>query len=215
MHQRGGVNDSVNIRALSPTNFSMTKNICILQGHPHNDPSHFCHALAKAYEEGAHEAGHDLEIIDLGKIEFPTLRDPADFSEEPPSVIREAQRKVKFADHLFVIYPLWLGTMPALVKAFFEQLSRHEFAIADNDGGWPRKMLKGKSARVVVTMGMPATAYKIFFGAHGVKSFESAILGMAGFKPIRDTLIGGVGALNASQAEKHLARMRNYGARAE
>jgi putative NADPH-quinone reductase len=194
----------------------MFKKICLIQGHPHNDPSHFCHALADAYEEGAYEAGHSVETIDLGKMEFPILRDPADFPEEPPSVIREAQRKVKNADHVFVIYPLWMGTMPALVKSFFEQLSRHEFAIAENEeGGWPRKMLKGKSARVVVTMGMPSAAYKIFFGAHGVKSFESGILGMAGFKPIRDTMIGGVGGLSQKQSEKQLANMRALGVRGE
>ena len=194
----------------------MSKKICLLQGHPHDDPSHFCHALARAYEEGAREAGHSIEVIDLGKLEFPLLRDPADFPEEPPSIIREAQRKVKDADHVFIVYPLWLGAMPALVKAFFEQLSRHEFAIAENEeGGWPRKMLKGKSARVVVTMGMPNAAYKIFFGAHGVKSFESGILGMAGFKPIRDTLIGGVGEMSEKQAEKQFANMRALGARGE
>ncbi|MEL7486305.1 MAG: NAD(P)H-dependent oxidoreductase [Pseudomonadota bacterium] len=194
----------------------MSKNICIIQGHPHDDPAHFCRALSSAYEEGAREAGHGIEAIDLGRIEFPLLRDPADFPAEPPSVIREAQRKVKGAEHVFIIYPLWLGTMPAVVKGFFEQLSRNEFALAENeDGGWPRKMLKGKSARVVVTMGMPSAAYKIFFGAHGVKSFESGVLGMAGFKPIRDTLIGGVGGLNDRQSEKHLANMRALGARGE
>ncbi|MEL7491490.1 MAG: NAD(P)H-dependent oxidoreductase [Pseudomonadota bacterium] len=194
----------------------MTKKICLLQGHPHHDPSHFCRALLGAYEEGAREAGHSVETIDLAKIEFPLLRDPADFPDPPPSVIREAQRKIKNADHMFVIYPLWLGSMPALVKAFFEQLSRHEFALSENeDGGWPRKMLKGKSARVVVTMGMPSAAYKIFFGAHGVKSFESGILGMAGFKPIHDTLIGGVGEMSDKQSEKHLATMRALGARGE
>lgn len=192
----------------------MAKEICIIQGHPHDDPSHFCRALGAAYEEGAMQAGHNIEIVDLGKMDIPFLRDPNDFPNEPPPEIREAQRKVKNADHIVVIYPLWLGTMPALVKAFFEQLSRHEFAMSESDGGWPRKMLKGKSARVVVTMGMPSAAYRIFFGAHGVKSFESAILGISGFKPIRDTLIGGVGALTEKQAKKHLDRMRTYSARA-
>ena len=194
----------------------MSKNICILQGHPHDDPSHFCRALANAYEEGAREAGLNIEVIDLGKMDIPLLRDPADFPEQPPSPILNAQRKIKSANHLFIIYPLWLGTMPALVKAFFEQLARHDFAIAESEeSAWPRKMLKGKSARVVVTMGMPSAAYKIFFGAHGVKSFESGILGMAGFKPIRDTLIGGVEGMSDKQSENHLADMHALGARGE
>lgn len=194
----------------------MTKQICIVQGHPHDNPSHFCRALGSAYQESAEAAGHGVDMVDLGKMDIPFLRDPKDFPKPPARQFIEAQKKVKSADHIVVFYPLWLGTMPALVKAFFEQLTRNEFAIAETEGpGWPRKMLKGKSARVVVTMGMPASAYKVFFGAHGVKSFEVAILGMAGFKPIKDTLIGGAGNLSPKKAKKHLARMRELGAQAK
>ncbi len=194
----------------------MSTRICLIQGHPHDDPGHFCWALADAYEEGARSAGFEVERIDLARVEIPYLRNPADFGVTPPAAILDAQNAVTKADHVVVIYPLWLGAMPAFVKSFFEQLSRNEFALAQSEkGGWPRKMLKGKSARVVVTMGMPSVAYRIFFGAHGVKSFESAILGMAGFKPIRDTLIGGVGELSKGDAEKHFVRMRALGARAD
>lgn len=57
-------------------------------------------------------------------------------------------------------------------------------------------------------MGMPALAYRFMFGAHGVRSFEKSILGMSGVKPVRETLIGGVGALDAAKAAALLARMR-------
>lgn len=140
---------------------------------------HFCDAFADAYEDGAKDAGHKVKPLVLADMGISFLRDPDDFPNPPNAEIIDAQKKIKSTDHLFVIYPLWRGTMPALVKAFFEQLSRNEFAISNNeDGGWPRKMLKGKSARVVFTMGMPGAAYKIFFGAHGVKGFESSIFGL-------------------------------------
>jgi putative NADPH-quinone reductase len=189
----------------------MEKTVCILQGHPHS-AKHLCHAVAEAYSDGAKAAGARVRRIDLGKIDIPMLRNPADFALPPPEQIVAAQQAVAASNHLVVIYPLWLGTMPAVVKAFFEQLSRNEFAIkADAKGGWPRQMLKGKSARVIVTMGMPAAAYKLMFGAHGVRGFESGILGMAGIAPVRETLIGGVGTLNRTKAEALLARMRRLG----
>jgi putative NADPH-quinone reductase len=189
----------------------MEKTVCILQGHPHSG-KHLCHAIAEAYADGAKTAGARVRRIDLGKLDIPMLRNPADFASPPPEQIVAAQEAVTASNHLVVIYPLWLGTMPAVVKAFFEQLSRNEFAIkADAKGGWPRQMLKGKSARVIVTMGMPAAAYKLMFGAHGVRGFESGILGMAGIAPVRETLIGGVGALNRTSAEALLARMRRLG----
>lgn len=192
----------------------MTTSVCIIQGHPHAGGRHLCHALADAYAAGAREAGATVRRIDVGALEFPLLRDPADFPALPPPAIAAAQDTVRKSGHLVVIYPLWLGTMPAVVKAFFEQLSRNQFAIGapEKEGGWPRQNLKGKSARVIVTMGMPAAAYKLFFGAHGVRGFESGILGMAGVKPVRETLIGGVGALSETKSTKLLARLRKLGA---
>ena len=192
------------------------KRICLLQGHPHAEPSHLCHALADAYKQGASEAGLNVKHISLAKMDIPFLCNPDDFGEPPPEQICAAQEAIRSADHLVIIYPLWLGTMPALVKAFFEQISRNEFAIEQSEsGGWPRKMLKGKSARVIVTMGMPSVAYRIFFGAHGIRGFEQSILAMSGFKPIRDTLVGAVDILSPKQIERLLARMHSYGARAE
>ena len=58
---------------------------------------------------------------------------------------------------------------------------------------------------------MPAAAYKLMFAAHGVRGFESSILGMAGIKPIRESLIGGVGELNRENTEALLGRMRRLG----
>lgn len=190
-----------------------TKSICLINGHPHDSPAHLCAAIADAYAKGARGTGAKLRRVDLAKLDIPYLRDSADFATPPPKAILDCQEAVRAADHLVVIYPLWLGSMPALVKSFFEQLSRNEFAIAASEkGGWPRRMLKGKSARVIVTMGMPSAAYRVFFGAHGVKSFESAILGMSGFKPIRETLIGGAGDLDGKRAKSLLARMEALGA---
>jgi putative NADPH-quinone reductase len=190
----------------------MDRKVCILQGHPHGEGKHLCHALADAYADGAKAAGATVRRVDLGKMDIALLRNPAEFVSAPADAIIAAQKAIKASDHMVVIYPLWLGTMPAVVKAFFEQLSRNNFAIeADAKGGWPRQQLKGKSARVIVTMGMPAAAYQLMFGAHGVRGFESSILGMSGIKPIRETLIGGVGTLSRNKAEALLARMRRLG----
>ena len=190
----------------------MDRTVCILQGHPDGKGKHLCHAIADAYADGAKLARARIRRIGLGAMDIPMLRDPAEFGKPPIESIVAAQRAVKSCHHLVVVYPLWLGTMPALVKAFFEQLCRNNFAIeADAKGGWPRQQLKGKSARVIVTMGMPAAAYKLMFGAHGVRGFESSILGMSGIKPIRETLIGGVGALSRDKSEALLAKMRRLG----
>lgn len=193
----------------------MGKSIVVLNGHPHRDKSHLCCALAEAYASGAKKAGHKVKTISIAEMDIPFLRDPEDMKSAAPKPVADAQKAVKAADHVVIVYPLWCGTMPALVKAFFEQLCRNSFAIVENPkGGWPQQMLKGKSARAIVTMGMPAAAYRLFFGAHGVKSLDVGILGMAGFRPVKDTLIGGADGITPKQAARLFERMRALGEKA-
>jgi putative NADPH-quinone reductase len=115
-----------------------------------------------------------------------------------------------------IFFPLWLGDMPALLKGFLEQVARPGFAFAAEGGrtAFTKKGLTGRSARVVVTMGMPALVYRWFFRAHSVKSLERNILGFVGISPVDETLIGGAGNLDAAAAGKWLGKMRELGARA-
>jgi putative NADPH-quinone reductase len=137
----------------------------IIQGHPDPAGGHLCHALADAYAAGAQAAGHAMTRIDVAAPEFPWLRTKEAFETgEPPAALVPCQEAIAQADHLLVVYPLWLDTMPALLKAFFEQVFRPGFAFALGGTAWSRP-LKGKSARIVVTMGMPALIIKLAGGA--------------------------------------------------
>ena len=127
-----------------------------------------------------------------------------------PAPARDA---IVAAEHVVVIFPLWLGTMPALVKSFFEQVMRPGIAFEYRKQGFPRQLLAGRSARLVVTMGMPALIYRWYFRAHGLRGFERNILRFVGMKPVRETLIGGVGSAGEARRRNWLDRMRKYGRR--
>ncbi len=192
----------------------MPRRICIVHGHPDPKPGHFTGALCDAYEAAAREAGHQVSRIDIARIDVPVLRAPADFQAEPPPQIKEAQALVTAAEHVVIVFPLWLGGMPAYCRAFFEQLSRASFALGVSGAGWPEGKLKGRSARLVVTMGMPAPAYRLMFGAYGVRGFERSVLALAGFRPIRDTLFGMVEASPQGRT-RMLTAMADLGRRGE
>lgn len=169
----------------------MSKNILIIDGHPDADRGRFIHALADAYAAGAGEVGHQVRRIELATLDFPLLRSRAQWTDgAPPSSIQEAQAAIQWAEHLVILYPLWLGDVPALLKGFLEQVARPGFALAE--GTAPKPLLGGRSARLVVTMGMPAFFYRFYFGAHSVKSFERNILKLVGIKPVDHSLIGNV-----------------------
>lgn len=179
----------------------MGRRIAIIQGHPDPRGGHYCHALADAYAAGAAESGHEVEFIDVAGLDFSLLRTREDWNRSsPPPAIRGAQEVIARADHLVILYPLWLGSMPALLKAFFEQAMRPGFATTRVESGmkW-NKLLAGRSARIIVTMGMPALVYRWYFRAHSLKSLERNILAFCGIAPVRATLIGMV------EGEQHRA----------
>ena len=190
----------------------MAKRIAIIQGHPDPRGNHFGHALAAAYVKGAKDGGHEFKIIDVAKLDFPLLRTQEDFEYGvPPEAIRQAQETIAWAGHLVILFPLWMGTMPALLNAFFEQVFRPAFAaLPSESGGLPKGRLTGKSARVIVTMGMPALFYRWYFLAHGVRGLDRA-LRLAGIGPVKESLLGSVAASNPAHRQQWLQKMRALG----
>jgi putative NADPH-quinone reductase len=108
----------------------MAKQLVIIDGHPDPDPQRFCHALVAAYAKGARSAGHEVRIVTISKLDLPLLRSAGDWeSGSLPASLDDAQEAIGWAHHLVFIYPLWLGSMPALLKGFLEQILRPGFAI--------------------------------------------------------------------------------------
>ncbi len=188
------------------------RRICLIQGHPDPAGGHLDHALADAYAAGALAGGHASRRIEIAGLDFPLVRSKADFELGPtPPALVEAQAAIAWAEHLVFVYPLWLGDVPALLKGFLEQVLRPGFAFDYLDGGKVRMRLKGRTARLVVTMGMPAMAYRWFYGAHSVKSFERNILKFVGIRPVGRSLYGMVEAAGDADRAAWLDELRELG----
>ena len=186
--------------------------IVILQGHPDPDGGRFLRRLAESYAAGAREAGHELRVIDIARLDFPLLSTQAEYETgSPPAAIAKAQKTVAWGEHLAFFFPLWLGTMPALVKGFLEQTLRPGFAMDKSKPIW-RPLLKGRSARLVVTMGMPEPVYRWYYLGHGLKGLERNVLKFVGISPVGETWIGGVEQLDERARAKWLAKLRGLGA---
>lgn len=187
--------------------------ILIMQGHPDAAARHLCHALADAYAQGAVEGGHDVRRLDIGALDLPFLRNQADFNDgDPPLAARAAQESIAWAEHVALVFPLWLGGAPAVVQGFLEQTLRPGFAFRMDANG-AATLLKGRSARLVVTMGMPAFVYRIWFRAHGLRRIARSVLSFVGFAPVRTTYFGGVESVSQEKRLAWIARMRELGAR--
>ena len=195
----------------------MTKRVLLIQGHPDTGHRHLGHALADAYAEGAIGAGHALKRIDVASLDFPLLRSAEDWEHGAlPPTLADAQAAIGWCEHMVLFFPLWLGDMPAMLKGFLEQVARPGFAFRpDAKNPFGAKGLKGRSARVVVTMGMPALVYRWIYRAHSVRSLERNVLGFVGIAPVHETLIGSTGNLQPEDAKKWRVAMRKLGVGAQ
>lgn len=189
------------------------KRILLIQGHPDATRQHLGHSLEEAYADGAAAADHAVRRVVVANLDFPVLRSQETWERgRLPAALQGPQADIGWAEHLVLFFPLWMGDMPALTKAFLEQVLRPGFALHPEPGSpLGRKALTGRSARVVVTMAMPAMVYKWYFRAHSVKSLERNILGSCGIAPVHETLIGRVGELDYEAGEKHLERLQALG----
>lgn len=191
------------------------RKLLIVNGHPDAATPGLCHALADAYAAGAAEGGHEVRRLEVGALAFDLLKSQGEFEKQPATGdIAAAQDMLRWADHLVVVFPLWLGDMPAKLKGFFEQALRPGFAFSYRPSGFPLMHLKGRSARVIVTMGMPALIYRWYFRAHGLKTLERNILRFVGYAPVRSTIVGGLGSRSRASIERQLAEVKTLGRRA-
>lgn len=191
----------------------MPKTILILNGHPDPSSERLCHALTDAYESGALASRHIVNRFNVGALDIPFLNSAEDFQEGavPPDIdpIKAALLK---ADHLVIIYPLWLGMLPAKLKACLEQVFRPGVAISyDGENKFPKKLLKNKTARIIVTMGMPGFIYRLIMRSHSLKALKNNILKFCGIKPVRTVIYGMVEGVSDKKRKTWITTVHGWG----
>lgn len=193
----------------------MIRRIAVIQGHPDPDGHHLLNAMADAYADAAIAAGHEVRRVEVAKLDFALLRTQPEFEKGdlPPALV-QARDDMQWAEHWVFLFPLWHGTMPALFKGFLEHIFRPGFAMEYRQNGFPKRLLAGRSARIVVTMGMPVMLYRWYFGAFGVRAFERSMLSFAGIKPIHESFYGLTFANDKKRAH-WIEDLRKHGARGD
>lgn len=183
--------------------------VAIIVGHA-KSPS-FSDALAEAYRKGAVAAGHSADVFMTARMNFdPILREGFARVQPLEPDLEAAHRAIMAADHLVIIFPLWLGDMPAILKGFLERVLQPD-VLPGAQAGTFATPLKGKSARIIVSMGMPAFVYRWWFRPRAVEILKHNILGFVGVKPVRSTMIGSVVTIGDSGRKRWLAQVEELG----
>ena len=193
------------------TNQNSRKKILIIQGNP--DKTSFCDALAESYKEGAIRANADVKEIHVREIEFdPCLLVGYKKEVELEQGLVDSQHLIKWADHLVFVYPTWWGTMPALLKGFIDRVFLPGFGFQYRKGSvWWDKLLKGKSARLIVTMDTPPWYFRLFYGRPGHNAMKKSTLEFCGVKPVKISSIGPVKHSKKSKRISWLTQVQKLG----
>jgi len=189
--------------------------IMVVVGHPQHNT--LCEALGKAYVEGAERAGHEVRLFLLAQMSFdPILREGYRMEQPLEPDLKEAYAALSACDHLVLVFPLWCGDMPALLKGFIERILQPDLIARQNtEHAMDWHIFRNKSARIVMTMGMPVTIYRFWYRGHALKLIKRNILHFVGIKPVRHTLYGMVATSKPERRERWLAEMRELGARVQ
>lgn len=190
----------------------MSKKILVILGQPQRHS--YGAALAQAYAEGAKAAGAQVKEIYLGDLKF----DPVGAVSPSPQAgiepdLLAAQEAIKWADHLVFVYPIWWGTIPALLKGFIERIFLPGFAVnfRENSPLWD-KLLTGRSARLIVTLNTPSWIYRWYFGRPGHNTMKKTILEFCGIRPVRITEVGPMKNSSEARRKQWLEQVRALGA---
>jgi len=143
-------------------------NTLIILNHPYEKS--YCAALAQAVIAGTEKSGRQADFLYLDKENFnpvmtgPELRAWREGRALDPKVL-EYQRRIKEADHIVFIFPIWWEAMPALTKGFIDKVIIKNFAYAElaDKWRWENKIPNIKQVTLISGISTPKWAYRFWF----------------------------------------------------
>lgn len=191
----------------------MSRKILIINGHPNKDS--FSFGIAEAYKNGAENSGAEVKEIIIADLDFnPNLQFGYRQRMELEPDLIDAWEKIKWADHLVWVHPIWWGGIPAITKGFIDRLFLPGFAFQYRENSvWWDKLLKGKTAHIITTLDQPSWYYWLAFGRPSVNQLKKSTLEFCGVKPVRVTYIGTIKNSDLSTRKKWLEQVEKLGAK--
>ncbi len=187
------------------------KNILIINGHPNKES--LCFSLTEAYFKGAKESGAQIEQINISDLQFnPSLQFGYRKRMDLEPDLLNAWEKIKKADHLVWVHPIWWGGFPAIMKGFIDRLFLPGLAFQyQENSAWWDKLLTHKTARIITTLDQPKLYYRFVYGRPSVNQLKKCILQFCGIKPVKITYVEFVKKSNERQREKWPQKIHKLG----
>jgi len=181
--------------------------IYILLGHP--DPESFNGQIAEAYKAAAEKKGHEVRMQKLGEMRFdPILWKGYKVVQELEADLKQAQENILWCDKWVVIYPIWWGAVPALLKGFMDRTLYSGFAYKyHRDGLLWDKLLTGRSGEIITTCDAPRWWIWWKYRNSDLNSVKRATMEFCGISPIKVNRISRVRLLSPEQRQQTIDKI--------
>jgi len=190
----------------------MKSRIFIWVAHPREKS--LCGALADAYQAAAIAGGAEVRRMNLSAMAF-----KMDFegyghgSNELEPDLLAWQDAMAWADHVLFVHPYWWGAMPAKAKAVLDRALTSGFGFKYHGKGmWWDKLLKGKTADVIITSDTPPLLDTLIYRRPARRVMKNQVLGFCGIKTKTIVQFGSVKVAPAKKHEKWIAQAGRMGA---
>ena len=183
----------------------MKKKVLVLSANPKNES--YNRQLADAYVESNQEQ-FDVQLLRLAEMQFnPDLYEGYDKDQPLEEALKGFQEALLWCDHLVIFTPIWWGALPAKLKGLIDRTFLPGFAFQYEQGkAMPKKLLIGKTARIVATMDTPPWYFRLAQGAPAIKQLKTTTLEFVGFKSVKTKMIGPI----RNSTDDFRARWINY-----
>jgi putative NADPH-quinone reductase len=171
--------------------YEMKKRVLVLAANPKKDS--FITHLAETYTASA-EKKHDVRLLYLSEMDF-NLDLSGGYTDklQMEDSLKLFQASLEWCEHLVIFTPIWWGALPGKLKGLIDRTFLPGFAFQYEKGKlMPKKLLQGRTARIVMTMDTPPWYYVIMQGAPAIRQLKSATLIFVGFTSVKSKMFGPV-----------------------
>ena len=125
-----------------------------------------------------------------------------------------ALEKIRWAEHIVWVHPVWWGGFPAIMKGFIDRLfvPTIAFKYRPNSIFWD-KLFKGRTAHIITTLDQPSWYYRFVYGRPSVNQLRKSILEFCGISPVKVTYVGVIRNSTELQRDKWVQQIFDLGRR--
>ena len=187
------------------------KQVLIINGHP--DKQSFNYALSEAYIKGVKKTNSTISQINISELDFnPNLMFGYRKRMKLEPDLVDAIDKIKKADPIVWVFPMWWYGYTALMKGFIDRTFLPGITFQPIEGkALPEKLLKGKSGRLIITADTPRWYDFLMMKSPTINQFKNGTLKFCGISPVKTTYISSIKNSSSNFREKWFKKISLLG----